>query len=273
MGASSRPGAGTLELVFECFGVRACVVANDAAEPARVVDALPPGWRPCPRTGAETTFSIAIDRSGAWELIRDGTVLVRDLKLEAALDLLQTKLRQLVAVRAPRHIFVHAGAVAHNGRLIVIPGRSFAGKTSLVAALVRAGAIYYSDEFAVLDGDGLGHPFAKPLSLRRGLVAQTDHSVESLGGVAGVTPLPVGMVVVTRYRQGAEWNPRQLSVGDALLAVLANSVPAQTRPQQAMRTIARAIRHACLLLDGDRDEADAIAPLLLSQVDRASARA
>jgi uridine kinase len=41
---------------------------------------------------------------------------------------------------------------------IAIPGRSFSGKTSLVTALVRAGAVYYSDEFAVIDRDGLVRP-------------------------------------------------------------------------------------------------------------------
>jgi hypothetical protein len=32
------------------------------------------------------------------------------------------------------------------------------GKTTLVVALLRAGAHYYTDDFALLDGDGLVHP-------------------------------------------------------------------------------------------------------------------
>ena len=38
-----------------------------------------------------------------------------------------------------------------RGRAIVIPGRTFSGKSTLVAELVRAGATYYSDEYAVED--------------------------------------------------------------------------------------------------------------------------
>ena len=59
-----------------------------------------------------------------------------------------------VAERAPDHLFVHAGVVGWEGRAIVMPGASFAGKTTLVQAWLEAGATYYSDEFAVLDRAG-----------------------------------------------------------------------------------------------------------------------
>ena len=67
----------------------------------------------------------------------------------------------------------------------MLPAPSFGGKTTLVAALVRAGAIYYSDEFAVLDEQGFVHPYAKPLSIRGADNWQVNHSVASLGGVVG----------------------------------------------------------------------------------------
>ena len=65
-----------------------------------------------------------------------------------------------VANYAPDRVFVHAGVVAWRGRALVLPGTSFAGKTTLVAELVRAGAIYYSDEYAVLDEQGRVHPYS-----------------------------------------------------------------------------------------------------------------
>ena len=74
----------------------------------------------------------------------------------------------LVAERAPNHLFVHAGVVGWEGRAIVMPGASFAGKTTLVQAWLEAGATYYSDEFAVLDRAGRVHPFARPLTIRDG---------------------------------------------------------------------------------------------------------
>ena len=51
-----------------------------------------------------------------------------------------------------------AGVVGWENRAIVMPGASFAGKTTLVRAWLEAGATYYSDEFAVLDRAGRVHP-------------------------------------------------------------------------------------------------------------------
>jgi hypothetical protein len=162
---------------------------------------------------------------------------------------------------------VHAGAVAYRGSVVVMPGASLAGKTTLVAALVRAGAKYFSDEFAPLDNDGRVHPFAKPLSLRNDRFAQIDHHVDDLGGVAGEDPLPVGAVVVTTYKKGAGWRPRRLTPGEGALALLSHTVPAQSRPGQALRAIRRSIDGASLA-ESDRGEADAVAPLVLAQLER-----
>ena len=100
--------------------------------------------------------------------------------------LLDSQLRLHLGAKAPDMIFIHAGAVAYREETIVMPGKSFAGKTVLVAELVDSGATYYSDEFAVIDERGLIHPYAKGASLREGPTdyIQTDHSVESLGWTA-----------------------------------------------------------------------------------------
>ena len=96
-----------------------------------------------------------------------------------------------------------------------------------MAELVRAGATYYSDEYAVIDEDGLLHPYAKPLAIRRAAsYEQTDHDVSSFGGTAGVEPIPVNLIVLSWFERGAEWNPQRLSTGEAVVAVLANTVPA-----------------------------------------------
>ncbi len=66
-----------------------------------------------------------------------------------------------------RFLFLHAGAVAINGRGWVIVGDSGAGKTSAVASLVRRGEAYLSDEVALLDPI-TRHlmPFALPLAVK-----------------------------------------------------------------------------------------------------------
>jgi hypothetical protein len=80
--------------------------------------------------------------------------------------------------------------------------------------LVRAGATYYSGEFAVVDKRGMVHASARPLQLReKRLHLQIRRPVEEFRGVAGRLPKRVGLVVVSRYKPEAQWRPRQLSPG------------------------------------------------------------
>ena len=262
-------GHEAVEIAFEAFGVPLAIAASEPELLERVRPYLPPGWRPASASRVATRFSLALEEAGTYAVTRDGGSLGggRGLELDLALEYLDSQLRIYIGRKAPDTIFVHAGVVAHRGRAIVMPAPSFAGKTTIVAALVRAGAVYYSDEFAVLDADGLVHPYAKPLSLRGNGYRQTDHSVASLGGVAGEEPLPPGAIVVTRYKRGAQWNPRPLSPGAGALALVSNAVPAKERPEEVMRAASRAASDA-IVIESDRGEADEIAPLLLAELER-----
>jgi hypothetical protein len=254
-------------LTFETYGLRVRVVADSAETLARIPALLPPGWRACSAATVDTTFTLKRRDADTVVLLKDGEVVLDDWRLDVALVVFQRELRLFVALEAPGLVFVHAGVVAHRGHAIVIPGKTYAGKSSLVAALVRAGAVYYSDEYAPLDEHGLVHPFAKPLSLRKG-GGQIDHEVASLGGVAGAVPVPVGMVVAATYRPGAEWLPAQLSAGEAVLALLGDTLAAQTRPADSLRALTAATNGA-LVLQGERGEAADIAPVLLAALEDA----
>jgi hypothetical protein len=262
-------GGGNL-IAFEAYGVRLAVTASRAELLDRVRPFLPPGWKSCSPSGVECQFALTVDDSGAFVLERDGERLSggKSIDLDLVLDVLDSQLRLYVGTNAPDAIFIHAGVVAHRGRALVLPSPSFAGKTTLVAALLKEGAVYYSDEFAVIDRDGLIHPYSKPLSLRRnGGWEQADHAIEALGGVAGDEPLPLGMIMVTSYKPGTSWNPKRLSVGAGAMALLANAVPAQERPDEVMHAVSRAAKDA-VVLEGDRGEADEVAPLLFAAFER-----
>jgi hypothetical protein len=147
-----------------------------------------------------------------------------------------------------------------------MPGRTFAGKTTLVRSLVEAGAVYYSDEFAVLDETGRVHPYARPLSYRPPDGGPSvDYRVDETGGAVGDQPLPVGLVIFAKYRPGAEFDPQPLSPGAGALTLLEHAVPAQNRPDQTIRHISRAVAGATVL-HGERGEADEVAPRLLDEL-------
>ena len=257
------------EIAFEAFGVR--VLARMATEEAfdAVKAVLPPGWEEIPSTVSAKRFTLSVDKDGRYECRRADNTVARGLSLDFAVALFEAQVRAYVALHAPDWIFVHAGVVAHNGRVLVLPGMSFAGKTTLVAALVAAGATYYSDEFAVLDETGLVHPYPKPLSIRNEKLRQVDHEVESLGGTRGDEALRIGAIVATSYRPGAKWAPRRGTPGEGVMALLSNTVAAQERPPEVMRAITRASQGVSFL-QSERGEADEVAPQLLAELDGAS---
>jgi hypothetical protein len=148
---------------------------------------------------------------------------------------------------------------------MVLPGLSFAGKTTMVAALVRAGAVYYSDEYAPIDENGLVHPYARPLSVRNHDFSRNHTHVNSLGGVAGEQPLRISQIVATSYRPDAEWRPRQLTAGESVLALLSHTVPARSRPEQVMRHLTRAVDGA-VAIESPRGDSDELAPLLFKEL-------
>ncbi|HVX40729.1 MAG TPA: hypothetical protein VHB25_14260 [Gemmatimonadaceae bacterium] len=259
--------------IYVSHGVSVGVRTNDPSLLDRVADCFPPDSVESPSAEADAWYSIV--RSPAqhasyarYELFRDEQKLNEGLRLAPLLDRMDAAIRVDVGRRAPEQLFVHAGAVAWNGRVIVLPGRSGAGKTTLVAALVRAGAAYCSDEYAVLDRRGYVHPYPRRLSMRQGGNRRVRWSaVTDLGGEQADAPLPVGAVVVTRYEPGARWAPRALSAGESALALFANTLIARDKPAFAFAVLSRAVA-GVISTEGDRGEADATAAAILAFVDQ-----
>jgi hypothetical protein len=263
---SIADAAHTHELAFESFGVRVALSTNDREVLTRVGEFIPPLARPCDPATAQHRFNLVTRDGNGYELQLNEEMIMEYRALGLALHLLEMHMFGYIAVHAPERIFVHAGAVAHRGRLIVVPGGSFSGKSTLVGALLRAGATYYSDEFAVFDKTGRVHPYPRPLSLRSQGDDGTPHTPESLGASTGKEPVAPSLILLTNYRPGAEWRPRRLSSGEAVLGILSNTVPAQERPEESLAAITRAVNGA-VVLESDRGEADALAPLLLAELD------
>jgi hypothetical protein len=199
-------------------------------------------------------------------------LLARTLELPQLFDALKQHAEQLTVLRAQDCLFVHAGVVGWQGpagwKAIVIPGRSMTGKTTLVKALLEAGAVYYSDEFAVLDKQGRVHPYPLPLSLRdKNGQPGRKISAESLEAEIGVEPLPLGLVVVTEYQSEARWRPRKLTPGQALLALMDNTVAARREPAYSMPILKQAVAGA-VTIKSKRGEAKKIAPVLLARLEK-----
>ena len=170
--------------------------------------------------------------------------------------------RHRVATVTPTFTFVHAGVVEVGGCGIVIPGRSYTGKSTLVAELVRLGATYVSDEYAVLDSRGVVQPFAKPLSIRNGRDDPLGQLVHVPQERVAEHPVRTGLIVLTGYAPGGTWQPSGRSNAQGAFALLQNTVSARLRPRRAFNATTRLARGAVFLV-GQRGEASDTARALL----------
>jgi hypothetical protein len=259
-------------MAFTSYGVRIGIRVNSSGAMDSLHDLLPPHRRRARSPQVERLYSLVIGGEGRHSNVRRFHVLyantariARTMDLDEVLKALESDLQLHVAEHARRGLFVHAGVVGWRGSAILIPGKSFTGKSTLVAALVRAGATYYSDEYAILDSRGLVHPYPKRLLIRAGgPVAPGRFWPEALGGSSGIEPLPVGSVVVTRYRPGARWRPRALSPGRGVIALLAHTVSARRQPELTLTTLSRALSQAAVQ-KGVRGEAHGMVESLLTR--------
>ena len=133
------------------------------------------------------------------EILVDGAVAGAAPSPLTAIPCVQRALDE-VSVRCQTDVaVVHGGVVAHEGRAILLPGPTHAGKSTLVAELVRQGAPYFSDEYALIDADGRVHPYPRPLLLRDGSGYDQPRLATELGGTVAHEPLPAGLIVGVRH--------------------------------------------------------------------------
>ncbi len=254
------------------YGVRIGIRTNTPELLDGLSEHFPPLWKPASDARVDRLFSLKIcgrmSQRGSrpyHELFEDSEKGLRSRSLKTVLEDLERRMKMYVAEMARRRVFVHAGVVAWQGRAIVIPGRSLSGKTTLVAELVRAGATYYSDEYAVLDMSGRVHAYPQALQVRKpGSPKQKKHLAEEIGGITGSKPLSVGLVIVTKYKDDARWHPSKLSAGEALLELLQNTVPARRKPEVVLPTLWKAIA-AATALKGARGEAEEVVGHILKE--------
>ena len=209
-------------------------------------------------TPAPDTFILL---SNPLRLLHNQALIAQAATEPELLNQLASTLMVHVANLAPHHVFVHAGVVAHGGRVLLLPGPSHAGKTTLVHALVRAGATYYSDEYAVLDPSGLVHPYARALQIR--LPGQREQYSQPAPGPSGTVALRAGQVHFITHSLGAIFHPTRVTPGRAVLELLRHTIPVQRTPGRVMSALAAMLANASAW-QSPRGEADLTTQALLA---------
>ena len=262
----------TYQFYIESFGVKIGFSTNSAQALEAVKEAvniyLPDLFEEIEETTAEHYFLFNWNDRRGDTLYKNGEKIITRQKRETSVEGVASQIRITVAEFAVGRVFIHAGVIAWKGKGIIMPGRSFHGKTALTVALIKRGAVYYSDEYAVLDAEGLLHPFPKMLSVRGEIddYKQVEYPVETFGGKAGTEKIRVGLVLVCEYKAKARWNPKILSPAKGLIEVIQNTIPIRQDPQFTLDVL-RKITCETLFVKSKRGDVSKSADLILKFID------
>ncbi len=257
---------------IESFGVKIGFSTNSVEALEAVKQAvgiyLPDCFKEIEKTETEHNFLFVWNKSERDSLYKNGERIFSRERRETSVESAASRIRLTVAEFAAKRVFIHAGVIARKGKAVIIPGRSFYGKTALTVALVKRGAIYYSDEYAILDAEGFLHPFPKMLSVRGEIDdhKQIDYPVEKFGGTAGTEKIPVGMVLITQYKARARWNPKILSPANGVIEMLQHTIPIRQNPQFTLEVINKIAKES-VFVKSKRGDVSKIADLVLHFID------
>lgn len=224
-------------ITIRSYGVPLEISLPPQFRTAPPMDYLPQGYSVA-RADPQVRISLEAAGQSEFRIRVDGRMRERSLRRQECLSRLKKHIEIQVAERSPERVFLHAAMVDWDGLTVLLPGPTYAGKSTLTWDLVRAGATYCGDEFALLDLRGRARAYPAPLTLRRNGFRRV---VSEAAGSPGSARRP-GMILFTRYRPGSRWDPRPVSAGTAALLLFQNTVSARQDPQRVLRAVGRLAR-------------------------------
>ncbi|MGE3517508.1 MAG: nucleotidyltransferase family protein [Vicinamibacterales bacterium] len=230
---------------------------------------LPPFRRGDPASTPDRIYEITrLPHDGAppvhYRIAVDHRPIISAWSVDDAAEQAASDLQNFLVLTAPGVTFLHAGVVCVKGRAIVLPGCSGAGKSTLVAALLRQGATYASDEFALVRADGRVEPYARRLVLRNGTDRQ-ERRIDPADSGARVAQVaaPAACVLFTSYSEGATFSPQPLPRSQALLQLLRHCPGAHARPDETLAAL-RALAASATAWATPRGDADDVAKTMMA---------
>lgn len=251
-------------LGIECLGVKIGIRSNNFSLFNKIKnnlsEILPIFYQESTESEVEHWISIikGEDKPNEFTVYKDEEFAARNSSVEIIYDLIVSKIRATVAEFSSEYVFLHAGVVSWKGKAIIIPGKSRAGKTTLVSELIKRNCDYLSDEFAVIDKNGFVYPFPKKLSVR-GIIdehRQLDINIEEYGGIASEKPVPAGFILVTEYLNQKKRKPKIKinSSGEGVMSAVSNSISVRQNPKFVLEVLSKVANQA-VVLETKRGEA------------------
>ena len=246
-----REAGETRLIAFESFGARIGIELPGTWTGAEMVTRFPPRAKRVPSRNLHATYRVdAVNgsrRNGTggerWRITAGDELVDVASGRERTAKVLAHELNFAVARHARGWVFVHAGVVAHRGHLLLFPGSTGSGKSTLVRALVEEGATYYSDDLAPVDRKGRVHAFPRSLRLRDAdgfrELPDPEPGKERRAG----RPSSIFFLEHEPAESGVgDWRPTL--PGTALLLLIQNTVQAKTAPERSIEHLEPAVGSA-----------------------------
>jgi hypothetical protein len=180
---------------LQALSFRFAVRSNEEGE-ARCVGALLSSLRAPGH--ADHMYSLVVQGSRVEVFLDDRLLLLAESRAHAVAWLLW-HISQTAVDASSEHLLIHAAALETANGVLLLPAPADAGKTTLTAALIRAGLGYLTDEVVALSPEDHVLPFPRPLTLEP----------ESLAALAALDPAAPSWSAVPEVRRnvGRQGNP------------------------------------------------------------------
>lgn len=212
----------------------------------------------------EHTFVFGRNKELGTFVEHNGSIVAENEIERGVFKYFDSYLRVRIGEYCPDRVFVHSGAVGINGKALLIPGNSFSGKSTLVLELVKLGAEYFSDEFAILDKHGRVHPYARPINMRTtdGKYRPYTVDVSDKADLKKRKPLPVGAVLFTSYKANAPFRPKRLSPAEGIMTIAPYTLPILVNPAYSIQVL-HEVMNGALIVKSKRTHAPRFGEKLL----------
>ncbi len=247
---------------LECYGSVVNISTDYPSLPLILKKHLPPFKLSSAMTGVTANISL-VTQGGAQAngLYSNGEIALKFETFEESLnEFIADKILMILAkISLPAKIYLHAGGVVWNGMGILIPGTSYAGKTSLIKELIKAGAEYYSDDCLILDADGNMLPFPRDLAVRTES-GRIFRNAAFFGAQTGTDKVRIDLILFTQFSANAVWKPEKITPGSCVLRLMDNFYyrPAISDAPQAIFKILTALTSRAEIYAGQRGEAEQV---------------
>jgi hypothetical protein len=248
------------------FAGNTVAIEYSGARPARIVDFvcrhMPSGGYADPLP--HVTFRIAPGgRAGELALYQDGELSYAGACDAGLAEQLLGNVGYALADKSRGGLLFHAGALARDGKGLLLPGSIGAGKTTLsmwLALQGLGGLTYLSDEMAFFPaGSHAMQPYTRPLNLKSaaraalkdlfdfkghaGRILSTSYgdliSPELLCFAGAGQEIPVRLIIFPRYAAGGKFELQPLTKAQAGLALMECLVNARNLPDHGFSGVVR----------------------------------